>query len=584
MKLIIVCICLFAFKTIGFTQKHDCHWLIGYDQNGIPGDLSGISELSFDEGELILSDNLLVNSDFWHNNASISDSSGQLFAYCNGIQIENADFQIMENGGELDQVIFEGPTETQYYSGDKLTQGCIFLPWPGKPDSLLLVYSGDGFIAIPGYNRTNRNLSYAVVDKTYNGGLGKIVAREIPILQDTLNPGQVTAVKHANGRDWWMLYPEFNSTTIYTILIDPTGVQVIENQTVNDTLFEGVTQSCYAPDGNIFALYSAVSSIKGAWLDVFDFDRCTGTLSNQRHIHYEPGAGRIGGIAFSPNSRFLYHNFYDTVFQYDMYAADLLASRVVVGVRDSIPYSTRFYQAQLAPDGKIYSCAIGSSQFLHIIHNPNQPGTDCQFQQRGLKLPTVNSSSVPNHPNYRLGPLDGSPCDTLGINNHPVAWWRYERDTVNMARFVFRDLSYYEPTNWYWTFGDGASSTERHPEHAYATTGTYNVCLTVSNVNSSNTLCREVFGTVSTGVFPEKNTPVRVGPNPFVERLVVTMDRPLARPVFHLYDTFGRLMAQMDLSVGYNELLLPQLPAGMFVWEVTSGGVRVQVGKVVKGR
>lgn len=582
MKNITVMLCIVFSTNTLLAQMFDNTWLLGYNQNNVPGDIYGISLLTFNQGSVEFNENVITTIDFWHNNASISDSSGQLFAYCNGIQIENADFQIMENGSELDQVIFEGPDETQYYSGDNLTQGCVLLPYPGKPDSLLLVYSGDGWIAFPGYNRTNRNLSYAIVEKTYNNGLGKVVAREIPILEDTLNPGQVTAIKHANGRDWWMLYPEFNAPYLYTMLINPDGVNVIAKQEVPDTLFEGVTQSCFSTDGNYFTSYSAVSSVKGAWLDIFDFDRCNGTLSNQRHIHYEPG--RIGGVAFSPNSRYLYHNFSDTVFQYDMYTPDLLASRVVVAVRDSMPYSTRFYQAQLAPDGKIYSCATSGSRYLHVIHNPDEAGTDCDLQQRGITLPTVNSFSVPNHPNYRLGPLDGSPCDTLGLDNHPVAWWRYDRDTMNMASFVFRDLSSYEPTNWYWTFGDGATSSDRHPEHTYASTGTYTVCLTVSNANSSNTLCREVFGTVSTQVFPEQEAPVRVGPNPFMERLVVTMDRPIAKPVFRLYDTFGRMVAQMDLSMGYNELKLPQLPSGMFVWEVTSGGVRVQVGKVVKGR
>lgn len=33
--------------------------------------------------------------------------------------------------------------------------------------------------------------------------------------------------------------------------------------------------------------------------------------------------------------------------------------------------------------------------------------------QHGLPLPAYNYNSLPNHPNYFLGALSGSPCDTL---------------------------------------------------------------------------------------------------------------------------------------------------------------------------
>ena len=88
-----------------------------------------------------------------------------------------------------------------------------------------------------------------------------------------------------------------------------------------------------------------------------------------------------------------------------------------------------------------------------------------------------------NHPNYRLGPIDGSACDTLGIDNLPVA---------NIDTFHFRDLSMGEPSEWLWDFGDGKMSNEQHNNHAYDSSGDYLVCLTVSNVNGSDTWCDSV--------------------------------------------------------------------------------------------
>ncbi len=48
-------------------------------------------------------------------------------------------------------------------------------------------------------------------------------------------------------------------------------------------------------------------------------------------------------------------------------------------------------------------------------------------------------------------------------------------------RVDFTDLSQEGPQAWLWDFGDGHTSTEQHPQHLYATAGTFTVSLTVSN-------------------------------------------------------------------------------------------------------
>ncbi|MEO8590451.1 MAG: hypothetical protein ABI432_13835, partial [Flavobacteriales bacterium] len=71
---------------------------------------------------------------------------------------------------------------------------------------------------------------------------------------------------------------------------------------------------------------------------------------------------------------------------------------------------------QLAPDGKIYISTGNGTQHLHVIHTPDEPGLACNMEQHGIALPRYFSNSLPNHPNYHLGPVDGSVCDSLGIN------------------------------------------------------------------------------------------------------------------------------------------------------------------------
>jgi PKD repeat protein len=83
----------------------------------------------------------------------------------------------------------------------------------------------------------------------------------------------------------------------------------------------------------------------------------------------------------------------------------------------------------------------------------------------------------------------------------------------------FTDLSHYDPTSWVWDFGDGQTSTEQNPTHAYSVVGTHTVSLTVSNETGSETktkadyitvffpdvgpdhwACEEVMGCVAAGI------------------------------------------------------------------------------------
>ncbi len=51
---------------------------------------------------------------------------------------------------------------------------------------------------------------------------------------------------------------------------------------------------------------------------------------------------------------------------------------------------------------------------------------------------------------------------------------------------IFVDHSMGNINSWQWSFGDGDSSTARHPKHLYSTPGTYNVNLTIANDSTSH--------------------------------------------------------------------------------------------------
>ena len=553
-------------------QLHDNTWVLGYSKFGNIYYMYGHNILTFTDGSLqIDSNSLMKDMEFPFNNSSFSTSEGELFAFFNGLDIRNRTFvQDMENGGDMhEQIDFF----TRYYlSYQDIVQGSIFLPYPGHKDSVILLYMStrELFNSNNEIDRASMDLTAAVIDMSKNNGLGRVVNRKIPVVHDTLVLGKLQAVKHANGRDWWVIIFRRESNQYYRVLIDPEGIHNLGRAEVELPVIDGSGGSVFSPDGKKYAICT------GQWLNIFDFDRCTGLLSNQVQIS---GVGPSTGVAISPNSRFLYHNRRNTAIQYDLWAADIPASGKVV-----VESPPGLLMMQLAPDGKIYSsCLCRHFPSLNVIYRPDEEGTACEYLRLGIVLYKYNDSSVPNFPNYRLGPLDGSPCDTLGLNKAPVAWYRYKQALFDDLYVEFTDLSYREPATWSWDFGDGsAGSTERHPVHEFQDEGVYQVCLTVSNQHGTDTHCKTLYLGVSAQDNPVLQAQVQVWPNPFRDRLAVTLSANLRSPLFRLYDMTGRPVREERLAFGVNEIETDPLPAGMYFWQVTAGGEVVKSGKIVK--
>lgn len=74
----------------------------------------------------------------------------------------------------------------------------------------------------------------------------------------------------------------------------------------------------------------------------------------------------------------------------------------------------------------------------------------------------------------------------------------YPTDTVNgmgSNAIQFTDLSTGDPTQWFWDFGDGNTSSEQNPEHTYSQQGEYLVCLTIISAGGScsDMICQPVW-------------------------------------------------------------------------------------------
>ena len=70
----------------------------------------------------------------------------------------------------------------------------------------------------------------------------------------------------------------------------------------------------------------------------------------------------------------------------------------------------------------------------------------------------------------------------------PVADFEYEPDPFcDSVIYYFSDLSTGEIDDWSWDFGDGATSTDRYPQHTYYSEGTFTVTLIVEGPGGADT-------------------------------------------------------------------------------------------------
>jgi hypothetical protein len=563
-----------------FAQKEDFNWFLGYE---------GIMHGVFHNGTLEVTKDTSFTAPFIDNNSIISDKNGQFLAAFNGYRIYDKSRHIMKNG---DSMWYETLPYLFGYSDEDLPQGGMFLPWPGHPDSLFLFYNSQGNADWPaGLDLACLNTFYALIDLKSNNGLGEVVLKRGTVLNDTIQYGRLTTTRHANGRDWWMLINERNTNHFYRILIDPDGIHLLEKQTVGVPVIDGLGQACFSPDGQFYAVKNSISTSVGHFIEVYDFDRCTGYLSNHRQYHYPGSEVGLGGVAFSPNSRYLYASFYYTVYQYDMYSSDLESTRILVGEYEPAPgFVASFYVMQLAPDNKIYMCATSSIKFLHVIHEPDAYGLACTFQQKAIPLPANNAFSLSFSPNFRLGPLDGSECDSLGLNNVPTAWYRALRDSIDTLEYRFTDLSYFNPDAWSWDFGDGTSTNlERHPVHSFDATGTYNVCLTVSNAYGVDTFCRQYYIGVPPPVNPvaeAKPACFSVYPNPVSNALFIHLSgKQSAEYTVKIQSITGETRIEKRLYIDANtveQVDVSSLPTGIYFLSMSNPIRGTSVMKFVK--
>jgi hypothetical protein len=574
-----------------YSQKEDYNWAIGNYSEEPTSEIFGIGYFNFDdEGLKFKMNNRLVS--FGVTNSAISDNEGNPLYYSNGMDIYDSECSIIPNGDSINYnnywKLWRVDTDKGKISfGLRLPQGMIMLPYPGHKDSIIWIAANYKLVQP---TRFIEGLFVGVVDTKKT----TVISQEKFRTSDSLNLN-IQACRHANGRDWWIVIPAINHNKYYTYLLDPQGMhfQHVDYFKTNYPLSSG--QAFFSPIGDKYVIGEQEAFIaSNGHLSIFDFDRSTGKLTNLRYKKHAMLAS-FCGCSFSPDGTKLYFTNFEDLFQLDMTKDNPLDHMKLIAKSDLFlsdygngsTFVNGFVFLNLAPDGKLYGPG-GNTFHSHIIEYPDEEGEACNVRQHALKT-VSNGLGTPNFPNFRLGPLDGSPADTLGLDNNPIAKFRYEADTADHLKVRFTDLSYFRPEKWTWDFGDGSTFEGKKPYwHEFPKNGTYNVCLTVSNENSSNTTCRLV--TIGTTGIDDieaegigRKEVVSIFPNPTEGPLLVTLSEYIPEKAnFILYDMMGREVTKSRIYYGWNNYDLSNLSVGNYIYIVTDKDRKIGQGKVVR--
>lgn len=366
--------------------------------------------------------------------ATVCDDQGRLLFYGNGEQLWNRQHQPLSNGQNLG-------------GSNHAAQGCAIVAKPGQPGRYY-VFTLDAV-----ENQLRGGLRLAEVDMALAGGLGAVVSKQQPVVPDTLLRRlgatavneEMALVRHANGRDYWLITHLYVSNAFVSILLSPgvvPGSRCVVSAVGRQIGASNLTfpyapggSMAASPDGRRLAYTYAVSGT-----ELLDFDKATGRLSNPVRLELAPGVARPDmnpyhyGAAFSPDGQLLY----TSLVQPDpsaladqrpnVFVTQYLMQPVVSTVAQSglVVYSTtqllagglsRFVRGlQRGPDGLIYA-AVNNGRSLDVIRQPNQRGGLCDYTVNGRRLAgrtaQLNLPLLPNDVFYPTLRLSSPPCSGL---------------------------------------------------------------------------------------------------------------------------------------------------------------------------
>ena len=362
-------------------------------------------------------------------------------------------------------------------------QKAVSVPYPER-DSVYVLFTAGSI----DFSRSSvPQLNYSIIDMRLGNGLGAVTSRKNFVYD--LGTVQMTPVRHANGRDFWLLAVEDREGAAQTdnnrflaFLINPDGVQVnpVVSRISGVEFANSVFRLRASPDSRKVVaagfLTDAVGSSVGSGI-LLDFDNATGRITKTTLV---PGGGFGLDYDFSPDCRKVYAGGplgpNGRIYQFQI---DRPTGEAIAATRTEVPNSRQAFGMRLAPDGRIYVAT--NKERLDVITNPDAVGSAVNLQRDAYRF--RDTGELPNN----LASF------TLGKRKD------FRAENVCTGQEVrFTPQVNYRVLRWFWDFGDQASgaaneSNEESPSHTFTGGGTYRVrMVTLNRCQEYDTVVKQV--------------------------------------------------------------------------------------------
>jgi hypothetical protein len=303
----------------------------------------------------------LFSSSFKCSSSScICDKNGNLKFYTDNESIWNQDHRIIENG-------------TGLYSCKYSIEGSVIIPLTTNPYQYFLVtcdnyrYPPDVYLpptTCADINPVKNILCLHLIDMGANNGQGTVLWKNKVIYNGHVDE-MLTAVKHANAKDTWLLTYDFDIKRFVSLLLTDCGIQdTVISEDMGFHVAGGLSPITFSPKGDVFHIRS---DLPEAGNMIGHFNTATGEASNSFFFRGDTFRG-----CFSTDSRYLYSNTIGTlnIPRYDLALKDTSEIYNKMQTASGV-LSTGFNSSlQNGPDGKIYYTFNQVFLTWYIIDNP----------------------------------------------------------------------------------------------------------------------------------------------------------------------------------------------------------------------